>query len=171
MRTSVTYGLRMPAGYPDPRRGRFIFDVYVRVAWPNATFVVRLAHLTMSLTGLSVLPPQFAGVLGGFGRLFDCACRDATGDLTFAVPTELTAEQLQPVASASSSSSSSSSSGDGDEAPLTHVKAHKLVLIAQCDYFGAMFSGSWSESAASVIALKDISAPMFKALLRYLYTG
>jgi len=34
------------------------------------------------------------------------------------------------------------------------IKAHKCILSSRCQYFAAMLSGGWVESAGNVIALQ-----------------
>ena len=49
------------------------------------------------------------------------------------------------------------------------VKAHKAILAARYDYFGAMFSSSWSEASQSSIVIPDVSYEIFLATLKFIY--
>ncbi|CDI97278.2 kelch protein 12 [Echinococcus multilocularis] len=49
--------------------------------------------------------------------------------------------------------------------------AHRVVLAASSDYFGAMFSNGMAESAQLEIELKSVSADVMEALLDFVYTG
>lgn len=52
------------------------------------------------------------------------------------------------------------------------IKAHRAILAARSPVFDRLFRSSFSDSASgSTIAIQDCSAPSFKALLRFLYTG
>ncbi|CAI8010895.1 Kelch-like protein 18 [Geodia barretti] len=49
--------------------------------------------------------------------------------------------------------------------------AHKVILIACCPYFEAMFLSGMSESRQSVVDLQGLSPDAFEAILRFFYTG
>ena len=49
--------------------------------------------------------------------------------------------------------------------------AHRVVLIACCPYFEAMFLSGMSESRQRVVDLKGLSPDAFDAILRLFYTG
>ncbi|KAM7535370.1 hypothetical protein Aperf_G00000104447 [Anoplocephala perfoliata] len=49
--------------------------------------------------------------------------------------------------------------------------AHRVVLAASSDYFGAMFSNGMAESEQLEIELKSVSADVMEALLDFVYTG
>ncbi|XP_020287366.1 RCC1 and BTB domain-containing protein 1-like [Pseudomyrmex gracilis] len=55
-----------------------------------------------------------------------------------------------------------------DKQPI-HV--HKAILKIRCPYFKNMFQHNWSENNQSVIEHTQFSYTVFKAFLRYLYTG
>ena len=49
--------------------------------------------------------------------------------------------------------------------------AHKLVLIACCSYFEAMFLSGMTESRQRVVELKGVNPDAFQVILRFFYTG
>jgi hypothetical protein len=49
------------------------------------------------------------------------------------------------------------------------IKCHKCLLIARCDYFRHMFTGSWIESKSTVIQL-PFDVDLMQILIDYLYT-
>lgn len=51
------------------------------------------------------------------------------------------------------------------------IKAHKCVLTSRCQYFAAMFSGGWVQSAGNVLYLKGFSYNTVHLTLRYIYSG
>ncbi|VVC32352.1 Hypothetical protein CINCED_3A001848 [Cinara cedri] len=51
------------------------------------------------------------------------------------------------------------------------IKAHKCVLTSRCQYFAAMFSGGWVQSAGNVLYLKGFSYKTVHLTLRYIYSG
>ncbi|KAF6266751.1 hypothetical protein COO60DRAFT_1473285 [Scenedesmus sp. NREL 46B-D3] len=51
------------------------------------------------------------------------------------------------------------------------IKAHKLILITQCDYFKKMLAPEqFAEGCTNTVQVQDTTPAAFKALLRYLYT-
>jgi N-acetylneuraminic acid mutarotase len=50
------------------------------------------------------------------------------------------------------------------------IPAHKCILVARSDYFAAMLRGGLKESSQNVIKISDIRAPVFKAVLEFIYT-
>lgn len=54
---------------------------------------------------------------------------------------------------------------------LHRVSAHRLVLSASSEYFGAMFTGSLKESSAKEVTLGEVSGDALQALVHYCYTG
>ncbi|XP_050545465.1 uncharacterized protein LOC126907866 isoform X2 [Daktulosphaira vitifoliae] len=51
------------------------------------------------------------------------------------------------------------------------IRAHKCVLTSRCQYFAAMFSGGWVQSAGNVLYLKGYSYKTVHLTLRYIYSG
>merc|ERR1712168_711806 len=51
------------------------------------------------------------------------------------------------------------------------VSAHKAVLISRCAYFERMFETEMTESSSNVVKVTDVRPVVFKALLKYLYSG
>ncbi|XP_050437317.1 uncharacterized protein LOC126843681 [Adelges cooleyi] len=51
------------------------------------------------------------------------------------------------------------------------IRAHKCVLTSRCQYFAAMFSGGWVQSAGNVLYLKGFSYKTVHLTLRYIYSG
>lgn len=49
--------------------------------------------------------------------------------------------------------------------------AHKVILIACCPYFEAMFLSGMSETHQRVVDLQGVSPDAFDAILRFFYTG
>ncbi|XP_070175607.1 uncharacterized protein [Littorina saxatilis] len=49
------------------------------------------------------------------------------------------------------------------------LMAHRCILAARCEYFSAMFAGSWSETDEIEIELHDVKAPSMKYILLFLY--
>jgi kelch-like protein 18 len=49
--------------------------------------------------------------------------------------------------------------------------AHKVILIACCPYFEAMFLSGMSESRQRVIDLQGVNPDAFRAILHFFYTG
>ncbi|XP_065203415.1 speckle-type POZ protein-like [Planococcus citri] len=49
--------------------------------------------------------------------------------------------------------------------------AHKSILVARCPVFKAMLSHDMKEKQSDCIELQDINLPVFKEMLRYIYTG
>ncbi|WIA29072.1 hypothetical protein OEZ86_011583 [Tetradesmus obliquus] len=51
------------------------------------------------------------------------------------------------------------------------IKAHKLILTTQCDYFRKMLApDQFAEGSTNTVKVQDTTPAAFKALLRYLYT-
>ena len=50
-------------------------------------------------------------------------------------------------------------------------QAHKVVLIARCPYFEAMFLSGMSESRQRVVDIQGINPDAFQVILRFFYTG
>lgn len=55
---------------------------------------------------------------------------------------------------------------DGEE-----FHAHKIILVASCPYFEAMFLSGMSETRQRVVQLQGINEDAFRAILRFFYTG
>ncbi|XP_065332175.1 uncharacterized protein LOC135934391 isoform X2 [Cloeon dipterum] len=51
------------------------------------------------------------------------------------------------------------------------IKAHKCILASRCQYFAAMLSGGWVESAGNVIALQGFSFHAVHFALSHIYSG
>jgi hypothetical protein len=51
------------------------------------------------------------------------------------------------------------------------VHAHKLVLVARCEFFPTIFEGSFVEKGASSISIKEINSATFLNLLGYIYSN
>jgi hypothetical protein len=51
------------------------------------------------------------------------------------------------------------------------IFAHRLILAARSPVFAAMFSHKMVESRENVVRLEDISEPVFRQLLKFMYTG
>lgn len=51
------------------------------------------------------------------------------------------------------------------------VKAHKCILSSRCQYFAAMLSGGWVESAGNVISLPGFSYNVVHFALCHIYSG
>src|SRR5690349_2740375 len=54
------------------------------------------------------------------------------------------------------------------------IRAHKIILGANCEYFKTMFYGALNtfESLTNEVNLVNVSSPnIIKAILRYIYTG
>jgi len=51
------------------------------------------------------------------------------------------------------------------------IQAHRLVLAASCDYFDAMFSGSFRESTEKEVRLEDVQGGILEALVQFCYSG
>ena len=51
------------------------------------------------------------------------------------------------------------------------IALHKAILKIRCQYFRSMFSEHWKESAQKVIQLKQMSYPVFRGLVNYIYSG
>lgn len=56
-----------------------------------------------------------------------------------------------------------------------HVKdemfsAHKLILMARCDYFRTMFTSEMVEAHSDVVVIPDVCATAFRVFLKYVYT-
>jgi len=52
------------------------------------------------------------------------------------------------------------------------LPAHKAILVANSEYFGAMFCGGLKEAGQKMVTLSGVtSLDAFKAILGYLYTG
>lgn len=49
--------------------------------------------------------------------------------------------------------------------------AHRIVLAAQSPIFKAELFGPMKEAMSGIIAIKDVKAPVFKAMLHFLYRG
>ncbi|XP_075229220.1 uncharacterized protein LOC142328931 isoform X2 [Lycorma delicatula] len=51
------------------------------------------------------------------------------------------------------------------------IKAHKCILSSRCQYFAAMLSGGWVESAGNVISLQGFSYNAVHFALCHIYSG
>ena len=49
------------------------------------------------------------------------------------------------------------------------IRAHKAILASRSDYFGAMFSSSWSEASQSSVSIPDVSYEIFHGILKFIY--
>ncbi|XP_006655968.1 BTB/POZ and MATH domain-containing protein 1-like [Oryza brachyantha] len=49
--------------------------------------------------------------------------------------------------------------------------AHKIILAARSPVFMAEFFGPMRESSSRCVEIKDMEAPVFRAMLRFIYTG
>ncbi|XP_012215260.2 serine-rich adhesin for platelets isoform X2 [Linepithema humile] len=52
-----------------------------------------------------------------------------------------------------------------------HIRAHKCILSSRCQYFAAMLSGGWIESAGNVISLPGYSYNAVHFALCHIYSG
>ncbi|KAF0542323.1 serine-enriched protein [Gigaspora margarita] len=61
----------------------------------------------------------------------------------------------------------------GEEPNVKEFKAHSLILTNRSDYFKNAFSSRWARIENGIIIFNkpNISPPVFKVLLKYLYTG
>ncbi|XP_063988062.1 uncharacterized protein LOC135168097 [Diachasmimorpha longicaudata] len=51
------------------------------------------------------------------------------------------------------------------------IRAHKCILSSRCQYFAAILSGGWIESAGNVISLQGYSYPSVHFALCHIYSG
>ncbi|KAK2579178.1 hypothetical protein KPH14_002701 [Odynerus spinipes] len=51
------------------------------------------------------------------------------------------------------------------------IRAHKCILSSRCQYFAAILSGGWIESAGNVISLQGYSYNAVHFALRHIYSG
>ncbi|XP_065223995.1 uncharacterized protein LOC135848130 isoform X2 [Planococcus citri] len=51
------------------------------------------------------------------------------------------------------------------------IKAHKCVLTSRCQYFAALLSGGWVESAGNVLSIHGFSYSVVHFALCYIYSG
>ncbi|XP_059488035.1 uncharacterized protein LOC132203891 isoform X2 [Neocloeon triangulifer] len=51
------------------------------------------------------------------------------------------------------------------------IKAHKCILSSRCQYFAAMLSGGWVESAGNVISIQGFSFHAVHFALSHIYSG
>ncbi|XP_015174495.1 PREDICTED: uncharacterized protein LOC107065377 isoform X3 [Polistes dominula] len=51
------------------------------------------------------------------------------------------------------------------------IRAHKCILSSRCQYFAAILSGGWIESAGNVISLQGYSYNAVNFALRHIYSG
>lgn len=51
------------------------------------------------------------------------------------------------------------------------LKAHKCILSSRCQYFAAMLSGGWVESAGNVISLQGFSYQAVHFAMCHIYSG
>lgn len=54
---------------------------------------------------------------------------------------------------------------EGDELP-----AHRIVLTARSPVFHALLNSGMREGAEGLVKLEDVRAPVFRALLHFVYT-
>jgi speckle-type POZ protein len=65
----------------------------------------------------------------------------------------------------------------GDHSDVTlvvegvEIPAHRFMLCARSKYFGAMFKHDMHEKKTGTVEIKDVTAPVFRQILRYIYTG
>ncbi|XP_071572323.1 uncharacterized protein [Temnothorax nylanderi] len=52
-----------------------------------------------------------------------------------------------------------------------HIRAHKCILSSRCQYFAAILSGGWIESAGNVISLQGYSYNAVHFALCHIYSG
>lgn len=50
-------------------------------------------------------------------------------------------------------------------------KAHRCILAVSCEYFDAMFKGSFKESTDEEVEITDIEPDVFEVILQYIYTN
>lgn len=50
-------------------------------------------------------------------------------------------------------------------------KTHRCILSVACEYFNAMFQGSFKESSESEIQITEIEPEVFEVILNYIYTS
>lgn len=53
----------------------------------------------------------------------------------------------------------------------TEITAHKLILIGRCEYFNAIFGGSFKERELCRIPMREVKTEPFKQLLFYIYSN
>lgn len=53
----------------------------------------------------------------------------------------------------------------------TGIPAHRVILCARSPYFDAMFAHKMSESLEGVVGIEGVALPVFRRLLRFMYTG
>jgi len=53
----------------------------------------------------------------------------------------------------------------------TEIPAHRLILCARSAVFDAMFGHEMKESLEGVVRVSDVSLPVFREVLRFIYTG
>ena len=51
------------------------------------------------------------------------------------------------------------------------IVAHKIILAARSPVFQALFYGQMSETRMGHVTIEDMQPVIFKALLRFIYTG
>ena len=51
------------------------------------------------------------------------------------------------------------------------IHAHKVVLVACCPYFSAMFRSGMTETQNGVVELKDVDAYALELVIKLIYTG